>query len=422
MSTVQRLADYDDKSFDPFTTFDAAGGLFEVEEPYTHYRELQSRGGVQAGDVRAAFGLAPFAFWADLPSYMVFGHANVQRVYSDGETFSNGIMQRLYADSFGESINGMDAPEHARYRRLFQKAFMPGTVAKWGSELVPKVVHRIIDEFAGRGHAELVREFTSRYPFDVVYGQLRLPDSDREAFHRLSVGLMCITVDYPHALEASRKMGDYFRILLAERRRKPLGDDDLVSLLATAEIDGHRLPEEITISFLRQLMNAAGDTTYRSTGSLLCGLLNHPEQLAAIRADRSLIPQAVEEGLRWDGPLTVLFRQAMRDVEVGGVTIPAGAKVDVVAGTANRDPLRYTNPDAFDIHRKADRHMAFAFGPHICIGQHLARLEMSRAIDALLDRLPGLRVDPDYPPPKIVGLNSRAPVALHVRFDSAAKH
>src|SRR4051812_31271601 len=100
MSTVQRLADYDDKSFDPFTTFDAAGGLFEVEEPYTHYRELQSRGDVQAGDVRAAFGLAPFAFWAALPSYMVFGHANVQRVYSDGETFSNGIMQRLYADSF----------------------------------------------------------------------------------------------------------------------------------------------------------------------------------------------------------------------------------------------------------------------------------------------------------------------------------
>lgn len=420
MSLQQRLKDYDDASFDPFATFDAMSGHLEVLDPYPQFRQIQARGNVQRGDIREAFGLAPFPLWGDLPSYMVFGYANVAAVFGDAATYSSAIMQRIYESSFGLSINGMDPPEHARYRRLFQKAFLPDTVAKWGSELVPRVVNGIIDGFAGRGKAELVGEFTSRYPFEVVYGQLRLPQADRETFHRLAVGLMCIGIDPAHAQEASLKMGEYFRLLLDERRREPMGDDDLVTLVANAEIDGERLPEEIAISFLRQLMNAAGDTTYRSTGSLLVGLLTHPQQLAGLREDRQLIPQAVEEALRWDGPLTTLTRQTTRAVDIDGVTIPAGAKIDVMAGTANRDSTRYPNPDVYDLHRPQARHMAFAYGPHICIGLHLARLEMSRALDVLLDRLPGLRLDPDHPPPNILGLNSRAPAQIHVCFDAAS--
>ena len=161
---------------------------------------------------------------------------------------------------------------------------------------------------------------------------------------------MCIMVDYPHALEASRNMGDYFTVLLAERRQQAPGDD-LVGMLAHAEVDGERLPDAVAISFLRQLMNAAGDTTYRSTGSLLVGLLTHPEQLDAVRADRSLVPRAVDEALRWEGPLTVLTRQAMRDVELDGVAVASGTKIDVVQGSANRDPSRYLDPDRFDISR-----------------------------------------------------------------------
>ena len=249
---------------------------------------------------------------ADLPSVMVLGSELVERVFADAATFSNGIMQRLYASSFGESINGMDAPEHTRYRRLFQKAFMPQTVAKWGNELVPRIVNGIIDQFAARGRAELISEFTAKFPFHVIYGQLELPPDELEVFHHLAVGLMCITVDYPHAAEASQKMGDYFRILLRERLHEPR--EDLISMLAHAEVEGERIPEEINVSFLRQLMNAAGDTTYRSSGSLLVGLLTNPEQLEAVRKDRSLVPRAVEETLRWDGPLTVLTRQAMSDM------------------------------------------------------------------------------------------------------------
>jgi cytochrome P450 len=416
MNAIARIKDYSDPSFDPFAVFDVAQGFGEVDDPYPTIHKLHARGTVHRGDLREQFGLQPFTLWSDLPSVMVLGHDLVERVYADGATFSNAIMQRLYADSFGQSINGMDAPEHPRYRRLFQKAFMPQTVARWGNSLVPAVVSRIIDDFADRGRAELVSEFTSRYPFEVIYAQLALPANDLSVFHRLAVGLMCITVDYPHALEASRNMGEYFDVLLQERRRQAPGDD-LVGMLAHAEAEGERLPDEVAVSFLRQLMNAAGDTTYRSTGSLLVGLLTHPEQLEAVRADRSLLPGAIDEALRWDGPLTVLTRQAMRDVELDGVAVASGTKIDVVQGSANRDPARHKDPDRFDITRPPARHMAFAYGPHVCIGLHLARLEMQRALTALLDRLPDLRLDPDFPPPRVVGFNSRAPQAIHVRFD-----
>ncbi|HSV52930.1 MAG TPA: cytochrome P450 [Burkholderiaceae bacterium] len=416
MNTL-RVRDYDDPSFDPFATFDAAQGIGEVDDPYPVIHALARAGSVQTGDLREKFGLRPFDLWADLPSVMVFGQANVATVFGDGVTFSNGIMQRIYADSFGRSINGMDQPEHTRYRRIFQRAFMPTTVAQWGGQLVPRVVAGVIDKFASRGHAELISEFTLQYPFDVIYEQLRLPADEREVFQRLAVGLMCITVDWPHALEASSKMGEYFQVLLEERRAEPEVPGDLISMLAHAEVDGDRLPDDVAVSFLRQLMNAAGDTTYRSTGSLLVALLTHPEQLDAVRADRTLVPRVIDEALRWEGPLTVLTRLCTRDTVVDGVNIPANTRVDVVVGSANRDPSRYPDPDRFDIFRKPERHMAFAFGPHVCIGQHLARLEMERAVNALLDRFPKLRLDPAKPAPRVLGLNSRAPDVLHVRFD-----
>jgi len=422
MTAAQRIMDFEDPTFDPSATFDQAQGFGEVDDPYPKIHALHRKGTVLEGDMRREFGLQPFPFWADFPSWMVFGYEAVARVFGDAAVFSNKIKRGFYTDAFGESINGMDPPEHAQYRRLFQKAFMPHTVARWGNELVPRVAGRLIDSFVDRGRAELVSEFTALYPFHVVYEQLHLPVEDRAVFQKLALGLFCIGVDHAHALEASQKLGRYFSALLQERRSAVESGavsvgDDLISMLAVAEVDGERLPEEINVSFLRQLMAASGDTTFRGTGSLLVGLLTHPEQLEAVRRERTLIPQAVDEALRWDGPITWETRQAVADVTVNGVAIPAGAKIDVVHGSANRDPARFENPDEFNIWRKAERHMAFAFGPHVCIGQHLARLEMVRALNALLDRLPNMRLDPDQPAPRVLGLNSRAAPAIHVRFN-----
>ncbi len=183
-------------------------------------------------------------------------------------------------------------------------------------------------------------------------------------------------------------------------------------------MEDEKLPTEIAVSFLRQLMNASGDTTYRSTSSFFVGLLSNPAQFAAVKADRSLIPQAIEEALRWEGPLTIAVRQTTCDVEINGVLIPKGAKVDLMQASANHDATQFENPERFDIFRPRKRNLAFAYGAHICIGQHLARIEMERAINMLLDRLPNLRLDPDYPPPSIIGVNSRAPKEVRVVFDA----
>ena len=210
-------------------------------------------------------------------------------------------------------------------------------------------------------------------------------------------------------------MGRYFARLLAERKGRD--GTDLITVLANAEVRGQRLPEEIAVAFLRQLMNAAGDTTYRATGNLLVGHLTNPEQLHVVLTDRLLVPQAVEEALRWEAPLQIQNRLTLSDAKIANVVIPANHKVDILIGTANRDPARHRDPDRFDIFRPPCRHMAFGYGPHLCLGQHLARTKMERALNILLDALPNLRLDPDKPPPKITGLQARAPDAIHVLFD-----
>lgn len=423
ITTAMQIADFDDPTFDPFAAFDKAQGFGEVDDPYPQFHAMHREGTVIEGDTRRSFDLEPFPFWASYPSWMVFGFDTVTRVFGDAATFSNSIKMNFYTDSFGDSIDGMDAPQHTQYRRFFQKAFMPQTIARWGEELVPRVVNGLIDNFVDRGRAELVGEFASLYPFHIIYGQLHLPGEDREIFHKLAVGLTCLGIAPDRAIEASRKMGDYFAGLLHERRTRidsgamEVGDD-MISMLAVAEVNDARLPDNIAVSFLRQLMQAGGDTTYRSTAVLMTGLLTHPEQLEAVRRDRSLVAKAIEEALRWDPTLTFETRITTRDVVLDGVAIPEGAKIDVVQGSANRDPARYEDPDEFNIFRaRAERHLAFATGPHVCIGQHLARIEMTRALNAMLDRLPNLRLDPDKPPPRVLGLNSRAPLEIHVLFD-----
>ena len=189
-----------------------------------------------------------------------------------------------------------------------------------------------------------------------------------------------------------------------------------MSVLATTQVDGEYLPEDVLISFLRQLINAGGDTTFRTTSVLFAGLLTNPEQLAALRADRSLVSSAVEEALRWDGPVLCSNRETTRDVVVDGVPIPGGAFLDVVYGSANHDPKVFENPDRFDIFRPKHRHFGFAFGAHNCLGQQLARLEMSRALDAVLDELPNVRLDPDADPPQVRGGSMRTPRELRVIF------
>lgn len=415
MGAIPKIQDFDDPAYNPFIADEAMFG--NIDNPYPRLAEARRRASVQEGSFRAMFGLAPdITFPPDARYFMILGHDEVGKALGNPKVFSNAAYKFNIGQSFGASISTMDAPEHTRFRPIFQKAFMPQIVAKWGDNLVTPVVENLISKFAGRGEADLIQEFTLYYPFHIIYRQLGLPERDIETFHKLAIAQIVVSYDKEHGNEATRKLGEYFKHMIDERRKNP--GDDIVSLLAQAEVDGDTLPENILVSFLRQLVNAGGDTTYRATSVLLTALLQNPEQLDAVRNNRDLVPAAIEEALRWDGPVLMQSRMAACDTEIGGVSIPKGAIVDVCAGAANRDETKFTDPDKFDIFRpKEARHYSFTFGPHVCIGQHLARVEMTRALNAILDSLPNLRLDPDKPAPRIKGVMMRAPHHLHVRFD-----
>jgi cytochrome P450 len=410
-----RIQDFDDASFNPSIAFNRGHGSDLVRDPYPQLARMRDQAPVQAGDLRLAFGMAPDMTMQGLDHVMVLGYDEVMQVLGDQATYANSVYLRNLGVGFGRSITTMDPPEHPKYRKLFQRAFTPAALAKWGKEVIEPVVHKFIDRIAHKGHAELVSEFTAHYPFHFIYGQLDLPEDELEIFHKLGVGLMCITSDPARGMEASRKLGDYFSLLIEERRRG--SGEDLISVLSRAEVDGERLPHEVVVSFFRQLLNAGGDTTYRGTSILLTGLLNNPAQLEAVRQDRSLVPAAIDEALRWNAPIMALSRTPTRDVELSGVLLKQGAKLDVVIGSANRDPKRWSDrPEQYDLFRRAERHNAFGYGAHVCIGQHVARLEMALALNALLDRLPNLRLDPEHQAPEVIGLTMRAPDEVHVRF------
>jgi len=413
MNAVRHLEDFDDPAFDPFVADEAMFG--HCPDPYGPLAELRRRGPVHALNYRVFMGEPADVTSSDVEHFTVVGYEEVNQALREVETFSNRAYLRNIGISFGRSVSTMDAPEHPRFRKIFQKAFLPNVVSKWGESVVDPVIDSLMAAFEKRGTADLVQEFTFHYPFKIVYRQLGLPADEVKTFHKLAMAQILVSVDVAHGTEASRKLGTYFDALIEERRRNP--GNDLVSVLSQAEVDGERLPQDVLISFLRQLVNAGGDTTYRGTSVLLTGLLSNPDQLEALRQNRALVPQAIEEALRWDGPVLIQTRMALRDVELGGVKIPRGAFLDVAAGAANRDPQRFPDPDTFNIFRKpVHRHFAFAFGPHVCIGQHLARVEMTRALNAVLDRLPHVRLDPDRPPPQIQGIMMRVPKHVFVRF------
>jgi len=346
--------------------------------------------------------------------YTILSYDEVARVLSDYNSFSNEIFKKTLGLTFGRTLSAMDPPEHGKYRRIFQKAFLPQYIARWGTEIVDVVVNELIGKFRDRGEADLIQEFTKLYPFEIIYRQLALPEGDGPIFHRLAVAENFVYTD--EGKEAARKLGVYFKGLLDERRQNP--GDDLASALINAEADGEKLPEEVIISFLRQLINAAGDTTFRGTSVLLTGLLTHPDQFEALRKDRDLMPQVIEEGLRWEPPVAYTERTAIADCVIAGTHIPAGAALNPSLAAANIDKRAFENGEKFDIFRKKTKPpVIFAFGPHMCVGMHLARLEITRALTALMDQLPNLRLDPDKPAPVIQGAMLRHPKHLYVKFD-----
>lgn len=403
---------------DPFDEFNRAQGQGQggVRDPYPLFAAMRAQCPVQRIDVSL------FTKGQSLPNaprdlYMVLSHDTVSEVLRDARRFSSRSYEESIGLVFGHTILEMDEPEHTTYRKILQQAFTRRALDRWEHEAVRPVVHELVDRFAQRGRADLVRELTFPFPVTVISRMIGVPQEDQANFHRWAIELISIAFDMERAYAASRKIGALFQRLIDERRDAPRGD--LVSALVEAEVEGTRLSDELIVSFLRLLAPAGAETTYRSSSNLFFGLLTHPEQLEAVRADRSLVPQAIEEGLRWECPLPGIMRRSTQDTQIGGVAVPAGATMALSLGGANRDTTRYEDPDVFDIFRPPKQHMAFAFGAHRCLGMHLARIETQVALEAVLDRLPGLRLDPARDDLCISGLSFRSPLELPVLFDPA---
>ncbi|MGX9673295.1 cytochrome P450 [Mycobacterium sp. HM-7] len=380
-----------------------------VRDPYTEMARLRREEGIQRIDMSVMPGEE------GKPLFIVYRHEDIATMLRDNETFSSAIVIQAFGEVLGQRVMlGMDEPDHGRHRALVSKAFSQKALARWEENLIGRVGNELIDGFAGDRRVDLVKDFTFPYPTRIIAGLLGLPEEDYPQFQRWSISLLSFTINPERGKAASKALEEYFAPILAARRADP--QDDLISSLAAAEIDGEKLDDDEIFSFLRLLLPAGVETTYRSLGNLLLGLLTHRDQLDAVRADRALIPQAIEEAVRWEAPLLTITRVAARDAVLGGVDIPAGSSVMPMLGAANRQDDRYADPDSFDIFRQARTPISWGHGAHVCLGMHLARLEMRVALNLLFDRLPDLRLDPAAEDPHIRGQVFRSPTALPVLF------
>jgi cytochrome P450 len=372
--------------------------LFDHPDPYPLFRMLR-----QSQPVFATQHLGR-------PTFLLTTYDDCLMALKDAETYSS----RSNAEAgqvLGRTVLEMDGREHGRHRALVQPAFVPKALD--GLEpLLEEIVHELLDAIAREPRADLVAEFTERYPVQVSAHMLGIPRADHPRYQRWAMALMGFTRDFARAEAASAEVGSYLLPILEARRTAPR--DDIVTRLVQGTVDGERLSDEDVVSFLRLLIPAGAETTFRLIGNMLVALLTERDRLERVRADRSLVSWAIEETLRWETSIVMLSRETTRPTEVRGVALPAGALVSVVLGSANRDEAHYERPDEYDLDRRADDHLAFGFGRHHCLGYHLARLEVRVALTAILDRLPNLRLDPDSPPPAITGLAFRSPKRLAV--------
>src|SRR4051794_39517302 len=400
--------DASDDSFDAMGQFtDTVAG--DLRDPYPGLARKRRESPVELV-MQEDFG------GAASPVVQVYTYDEVAQVLRDNVTYSSGAIRELMELVMGPFVLvGMDEPEHKRHRSLVSVAFRHKSLVRWETDVINPVLHDLIDRFADRGSAELVREFTYRFPVQIIAEILGVPHEDHDRFHDMAVWVVNVAANPERGLQASRDLREDLSEIVEEKRSHP--GNDVISLLVQEELDGERLGDEEIYSFLRLLLPAGAETTYRATGSFLYGLLSNPEQLDALRSDRSLMPQAVEEAIRWESPLLVTSRLTMADVEVGGVDVPAGTMITPNIGSANHDETRWGHGDDYDLFRPVIPHISFGVGPHMCLGMHLARMEMGSAVAALLDRCPGLRLDPEAverDDPHVHGERFRSPTSLPV--------
>jgi cytochrome P450 len=367
-----------------------------LADPYPVYHRLRTEDPVH----RHPFGFYALTRYEDVSAFL------------RDPRFGKSGYQALFEQRFGPSPDGRwlplsmlfrDPPDHTRLRALVSKAFTPRVVETLRPH-IQGIVDRLLGDAVGAGRIEVIEDLAYPLPVTVISELMGVPAGDNETVKGWSrdvaraLDAIALPVE-PDVIErgrqSTRAMSSYFRELAAERRRRP--GDDLLSGLVEAEEAGDRLTEPELLGTCVLLYVAGHETTVNLVGNGVLALLRHPVERRRLQDDPSLLPHAVEELLRYDGPVQRTGRMAMKDVEIGGVPIPAGSLVLGILGAANRDPAQFPDPDRLDLGRAEPRHLGFGSGIHYCLGASLARLEAQVALGTLMRRFPSLSLDEERP-------------------------
>ncbi|GAA4996677.1 cytochrome P450 [Actinopolymorpha pittospori] len=362
----------------------------------------------------------------------VYGYPECLQILADPGTYSSDT-SRVVPEGrpFREgNLVTMDPPDHHKLRRLVSHAFTPKVIA----DLEPRIAElteEMLEEVTDQDRLELVADLAYPLPVTVIAELLGVPSSDRHLFKKWVDALFDRTQEVSLltseeerkremdiGLEKIRHLTDYLGEHAAERRRQPR--EDLLSKLVQAEVDGERLSDAAVVNFANVLLIAGHITTTMLLGNTVLCLDAHREQAARVRADRSMVPTAIEESLRFLSPFATLARVTTLDVEIGGHAVPADQLLLVWVAAANRDEREFARPHVFDPTRDPNPHLAFGRGIHFCIGAPLARLEGRIALNILLDRFPHLRTDPDHQPTFTPSPNMTGVKTLPLRTHAAA--
>jgi unspecific monooxygenase len=297
----------------------------------------------------------------------------------------------------------LEPPDHTRIRRLVSKAFTPRTVEQL-RPYVDRLANELVAGLVAAGGGDLLTDVAEPLPVAVIAEMLGIPESDRAPLRPWSADICGMYELNPseetaaRAVRASVEFTEYLRELIAARRKEP--GDDLISGLIAAHDEGDRLTEQEMISTCVLLLNAGHEATVNATVNGWWALFRNPDQLAALRGDLSLIPTAVEELMRYDTPLQLFERWVLDDIEIDGTTVPRGAEIALLFGSANHDPKVFASPESLDLSRTDNPHISFSAGIHYCIGAPLARLELAASLGALLEKAPtlALAAEPERKP------------------------
>ncbi|MEU1253332.1 cytochrome P450 [Streptomyces chartreusis] len=375
-----------------------------LADPYPAYAELRARGRVH--------------YYEPTDQWLVPHHADVSALLRErrlGRTYQH----RFTHEDFGRTApppehepfhvlndHGMldlEPPDHTRIRRLVSKAFTPRTVEQL-KPYVRQLAGELVAGLVEAGGGDLLTDVAEPLPVAVIAEMLGIPESDRGQLRPWSADICGMYELSPSpetaekAVRASVEFSDYLLELIAARRKEP--GEDLISGLIAAHDEGDRLTEQEMISTAVLLLNAGHEATVNATVNGWWALFRNPGQLSALRADHSLIPSAIEELMRYDTPLQLFERWVLDEIEIDGTTIPRGAEIAMLFGSANHDPEVFEAPAALDLTRKDNPHISFSAGIHYCIGAPLARIELAASMSALLEQAPTLRAaaDPERKP------------------------